>query len=192
MGVYDASLSDKEARKRLTAEQQESGAIIGVTRQINIDYPDAGSYDYFELRARLIAHIRQLMPDFIFAPDPWLPNEAHHDHIQTGLAAAEAATLCGLPRIPSIPAGEIVDSHLDIQGVVFYYTAEPNTWVDISATRARKEAAIRCYRSQFRTEDAELLLQVLDAKEQMAAEGRDFSHAEWFKVLHPLQLHCGL
>jgi len=38
----------------------------------------------------------------------------------------------------------------------------------------------------------EMLLQILDAKERFVAEGSSYTHAETLKVMHPLQLHCGL
>jgi LmbE family N-acetylglucosaminyl deacetylase len=64
--------------------------------------------------------------------------------------------------------------------------------VDISTSCQRKQSAIRCYKAQFRDEDLDQLLMVLEAKEQVAAEGKDYSRAEVFRVMHPLQLHCGI
>ncbi len=80
----------------------------------------------------------------------------------------------------------------ELNGIVFYYTHSPNTTVDIGKGRQRKQSAIRCYKAQFREEDLDQLLMVLEAKEQMAAEGKGYSHAEVFRVMHPLQLHCGI
>jgi LmbE family N-acetylglucosaminyl deacetylase len=48
-----------------------------------------------------LKYIRMLQPDFVFTCDPWLTYEAHHDHIQTGLAAAEAVLFSSLLKIPS-------------------------------------------------------------------------------------------
>jgi putative N-acetylmannosamine-6-phosphate epimerase len=57
----------------------------------------------------------------------------------------------------------------------------------------RKEAqAVRSYQDQFTPEDMEMLLQILDAKERLVAEGSSYTHAEALKVMHPLKLHCGL
>jgi hypothetical protein len=38
----------------------------------------------------------------------------------------------------------------------------------------------------------EMLLQILDAKERLVAKGSSYTYAEALKVMHPLQLHCGL
>lgn len=192
MGVLDVELPDEIARKQLTQEQLESGKIMGVSQQINLDYPDAGVYDMHELRQRLIAAMRTFTPDFLFVPDPWLPYEAHGDHIRTGLAAAEASVLFTLPRIKTTPEIDENFTPYQLNGIAFYYTHAPNTTMDISAVHKRKQSAIRCYKAQFREEDLDQLLMVLEAKEQMVAEGKGYSHAEVFRVMHPLQLHCGI
>jgi LmbE family N-acetylglucosaminyl deacetylase len=193
MGVLDASLSPEAAAAQLKREQEAAGRIIGVRRHYWLDFPDAGRYDYLDLRAGVIRHIRLVKPDFVFAPDPWLAYEAHRDHIQTGLAAAEAAILYGLARIPGGDvAVDAADSGHELLGIAFYYTRDPNTAVDISGTRGKKEQAVRCYRAQFSPEGMDQLLMVLDFKSRQFAEGRDHSHAEGFKVLNPAALHCGV
>jgi LmbE family N-acetylglucosaminyl deacetylase len=193
MGVLDTSLSPVEAKKVLEAEQDRAGVAIGVTSQIRLGYPDAGRYDYFELRANLLKYMRLLKPDFIFTPDPWLAYESHLDHIQCGLAAASAANLVSLPRLPSSdPEVDRKYQPHDLTGVAFYYSANPNTPVDISGTNEKKILAIRCYEAQFMSEDMEMLLQVLTMKESQYAQSQGMGLAEGLKVMAPMQLHCGL
>src|SRR5689334_18289945 len=86
MGVVDTSLSNEDAAKSLKRDQFAAGRIVGVREQYWLGYPDAGEYDYFAVRRDLLKYIRMIKPDFIFTCDPWLTYEAHHDHIQTGLA----------------------------------------------------------------------------------------------------------
>lgn len=192
MGVLDATLSHQAAAEQLKREQEQAGKIIGVNQQYWLGYPDAGQYDYYELRRNIIKFIRLLHPDLLFTPDPWLPYEAHRDHIQAGLATAEASILFALPRISSDPQVDATYQPHELLGVAFYFTQEPNTAVDISQTHEKKAQAVRCYQAQFTPENMEMLLQILDAKERMFAEGRVYSHAEGLRVMHPLQLHCGL
>ncbi len=191
-GVIDTTISDEEAIVKLHAEQYESGKAIGVSRQAWLEYPDSGCYDYYELRRKLIGYIRLLKPDFIFTPDPWLPYEAHRDHIQTGTAAAEAAVLYDLMRIKSDPEIDAQYERHELMGIAFYYPWKANTPFDVSQTQERKAQAIRCYHSQFTPEAAEMLLMAIDAKERMMGESIGCTHAEAFKVMHPRQLHCGL
>jgi LmbE family N-acetylglucosaminyl deacetylase len=192
MGVIDHSLSPKAATETLKRDQFAAGEIIGVKEQYWLGYPDAGEYNYFDVRRDMLKYIRQIKPDFVFSPDPWLTYEAHHDHIQTGLAAAEAVMFAGLTKIAS--SDSEVDSAYeghDIHGIVFYYTREPNTVADVTVTWEEKIAAVRSYRAQFEPDDMDMLVMGLEMKSRQVAAGMDFEHGEPLKVLHPQSLHCG-
>lgn len=193
MGVIDTSLTPEAAAEALKRDQLAAGEIIGIKEQNWLGYPDAGQYDYFDLRRDLLKYIRQLKPDFVFAPDPWLTYEAHRDHIQTGLATAEAVMFAGLIKIAS--SDPAVDSDYEgqpIDGIVFYYTREPNTIADITSTWGDKISAVRCYQAQFEPDDMDMLVMALDMKSRQVAADRDFEYGEPLKVLHPQSLHCGI
>ena len=193
MGVVDVALSDEEAAIALKRDQFAAGKIVGVKEQYWLSYPDAGDYNYFDLRRDFLKHIRMLRPDFIFAPDAWLTYEGHHDHIQTGLAAAEAVMFAGLTKIPS--SDPEVDSRYEphpINGVALYFTREPNYIADISGTWEEKISVVRCYEAQFSSEDMDQLVTALDRKSQQVAHGQSFSRGEPLKVLHTSALHCGI
>ena len=169
-----------------------AGKIIGVKEQFWLGYPDAGDYDYFALRRDFLKYIRMIQPDFVLTVDPWLTYEAHHDHIQTGLAAAEAVMFAGLTKIPS--SDPQVDSTYiphDIKGIVFYHTREPNQIMDISTTWETKLASVRCYETQFTLQEMDQLVTALDAKSRQVAAGEAFTRGEPLKVLHTSALHCG-
>ena len=192
MGVVDDSLSSEEAAAVLKRDQLAAGKILGVKEQYWLDYPDAGQYDYFDVRRNLLKYLRSLKPDFVFTADPWLTYEGHRDHIQTGLAATEAVMFAGLTKIASSDA--LVDSAYEehsIQGMVYYYTREPNYIVDISNTWDAKVAAVRCYEAQFESADMDRLVKALELKSRQVAQGSDFEFGEPLKVLHPSALHCG-
>jgi N,N'-diacetylchitobiose non-reducing end deacetylase len=192
MGVVDATLSNEEAAKALKRDQATAGKIVGVKEQYWLGYPDAGDYDYFALRRDLLKYIRLLQPDFVFAPDAWLTYEGHRDHIQTGLAAAEAIMFAGLTKIPSSdPAVDAAYESHSIEGVALYYTREPNTLADITSTWNEKVAAVRCYEAQFDPAGLDQLVTALDMKSRQAAQGQSFARAEPLKVLHTSALHCG-
>ncbi len=193
MGVVDHSLPDKAAAEMLKHDQFAAGEIIGVKEQHWLGYPDAGEYDYFALRRDFLKYIRMLQPDFVFTADPWLTYEAHRDHIQTGLAASEAVMFSGLTKIAS--SDPVVDSAYeghDIKGIVFYYTREPNYIADISSTWESKIASVRCYETQFTSQEMDQLVRALDAKSLQVAAGQTFERGEALKVLHTSALHCGL
>jgi N,N'-diacetylchitobiose non-reducing end deacetylase len=193
MGVVDASLSARAAAKSLKRDQFAAGKIVGVKEQAWLGYPDAGEYDYFALRRDLLKYIRLLQPDFIFAPDPWLTYEAHRDHIQTGLATAEAVIFSGMTRIASSnPKVDAAYKGHSILGVAFYYTREPNEIIDITTTWETKLAAVRSYEAQFTSEGFDELVMALEFKSRQVAAEKGFEHGEPLKILHPSALHCGI
>lgn len=193
MGVVDTSLSNEETARNLQRDQHAAGKIIGVTEQYWLGHPDAGEYNYFDVRRDLLKHIRMLKPDFVFAPDAWLTYEGHRDHIQTGLAAAEAVMLAGLTKIASSdPEVDSAYEEHDIKGLALYFTREPNYIADISSTWNEKVAAMRCYEAQFDAKGMEQLLMALDMKSQQVAQAQSFARGEPLKVLHTSALHCGI
>ena len=193
MGVVDHSLSNEEAAIALNRDQFAAGKIVGVKEQHWCGYPDAGEYNYFDLRRDFLKYIRTIKPDFVFTCDPWLTYEGHRDHIQTGLAAVEAVMFAGLIKIAS--SDPEVDSAYEghsIQGMAFYYTREPNTIADITSTWEERIAAVKCYEAQFDTDGMDQLVFALDLKSQQVAQGQSFTRGEPLKVLHPSALHCGI
>ena len=192
MGVVDTSLSDEAAASALKRDQYAAGKIVGVKEQYWLGYPDAGEYNYFDLRRDFLKYIRLLKPDFVFAPDAWLTYEGHRDHIQTGLAAAEAVMFAGLTKIASSdPAVDAAYEPHAIDGIALYFTREPNFIADISSVWEEKVEAVRCYEAQFDPHDMDELVTALDAKSHQVAAGQSFPRGEPLKVLHTSALHCG-
>jgi LmbE family N-acetylglucosaminyl deacetylase len=192
VGVLDASLSDAQATEQLRAEQRQAGEAIGVGEQIWLGFADAGEWDYFALRRELIKHIRRVRPDFVFTVDPWLPLEAHQDHLRTGLAVAEATMLQSHKRLKIDPEVDAAYESYAISGVVFYFTRDPNLCFDIGAVRERKHRAIDAYRAQFTDDQLKLLHLGLEAKEREWAAAESFEHGEALKLLPPGAFHVGI
>ena len=191
VGVVDVSWSKEEATARLRDDQRRAGEIVGVCGQYWLGYPDAGKYDYFDVRRDIINHIRLVRPDFIVTVDPWMPYEAHNDHILTGRAAAEAAILFGLTRLPTDPEIDATfdDDPFDVLGIAFYATANPNVIFDISAVQEKKHGAVAQYHAQFEEEGIAGFLQFLAYQEREYARDKPFTAGEPLKVLRTLHLH---
>jgi len=193
MGIEDVSLSDEAAAQALKRDQFAAAKIVGVQEQYWLGYPDAGDYNYFAVRRDLLKYLRLLKPDFVFTVDPWLTYEGHRDHIQTGLATAEAVMFAGLTKIAS--SDPTVDSAYeghDINGIAFYHTREPNYISDISSTWETKVAAVRCYTAQFDPASMDRRIAALDAKSKQVAQGQSFTRGEPLKVLDTNALHVGI
>lgn len=189
VGVVDPHLPDDQAAAQLKHEQMAAARIIGIRQQEWLGFPDAGDYNYFELRRQVIRAIRLYRPDFLFTCDPWLPYEAHRDHIQTGLAVAEASYLHAMPRLKSDPLVDAAYQPYELAGVAFYFSQAANTSVDIGSTFERKHQAVACYQAQFTTAEMARLLERLEAAEKKAGAEAGFVVGERFKVLRPAQLH---
>lgn len=189
VGVLDPFLSPRDTEIALRREQAEAGRLIGVQEQRWLGYPDAGPIDYYSLRQDLVIAIRELRPDVIFTVDPWLPYEFHQDHVLTGRAVSEAIGLYAFPRFKI--HSEIDTGYLPhpLLGVAYYFTHSPNTFFDITATRAVKQDAVRCYTMQFASDDMDHLVGQLEQRARDAAREQAFESAEPLKLLHPAQLH---
>jgi LmbE family N-acetylglucosaminyl deacetylase len=192
VGVLDVSLSDEEATRRLRAEQAQAGAEIGVTEQHWLGLPDAGPYDYYALRNGVVRQIRRLRPELVFTCDPWLPYEAHSDHLRVGRAVAEACMLHKHPRLRVDPELEADWEPHEIHAVGFYFTTAPNLCFDTTATRERKYRALEAYRTQLSADEIRFLQRGLEGMEQRWAADEPFSHGEALKVLPPGRLHVNL
>lgn len=189
VGVVDPDLTDDQAAAQLREEQHSAGALIGIDQHEWLGYPDAGDYNYYEMRRAIISAIRRFHPDTLMTCDPWLPYEAHRDHVQTGLAVAEASYLHSMIRLKTDPQVDKNYEPYEISMVVFYFSHAPNTIVDIDTTRDRKHRALSCYRSQFTSEDMQRLLDTVQAEERHCARQEGFTYGEALKILRPNQLH---
>jgi LmbE family N-acetylglucosaminyl deacetylase len=192
VGVLDPDLSDEEATRNLRAEQNAAGAILGVAGQHWLELPDAGPYDYYTLRNGIIRHVRMLRPDVVFSVDPWLPFEAHSDHLRVGRATAEACLLYKHTRLKIDAQVDAAWVPHEVRAVGFYFTTEPNACFDVSASRAKKDEAIGVYRTQLSEAEIAGLRAGLAGIEQRWAADEEFSHGEALRILPPGAFHVNL
>lgn len=191
VGVIDQTLSDEEMATWLKDNQEKAGDIIGVKEQYWLGYPDAGQYDWFDVRRDIVQHIRMVRPDFVVTCDPWMPYEFHNDHVITGKAATDAACLFGLIRLATTPEVDqaFADDPFDIKGIAFYTSAYPNTIVDIGDVWSKKQSAVAQYTAQFSDKDMETLQYRLELGARNEAQNSDFTYGEALKVMYTWQLH---
>lgn len=186
-GVIHQNLTPAEAEQSLIDDQTHAAALLGVQDQIRLGFPDGGRYDYFALRSALINQIQIIQPDFIFTVDPWTPYEAHHDHLMTGKATAEAAILYSLPAFGDHPA--VIKEYYALSGVVFYNTAYPNQTFDITPVIHEKQQLLRSYQAQFTPDGLETLVMQTTALAAYVALDKPFEYGEALKIIPPWMLH---
>ena len=128
-----------------STESAEAARILGARRK-TLGMPNRFLVDTIENRKVIAAEIRAFKPDYLFAP---YPADAHPDHIAAGELAQAARfyaklTKSDIPGEPCFP-----------QRLISYFPVhvrlriEPSFINDISDFMEIKEAAIRCYQSQF-------------------------------------------
>lgn len=166
------------------AEAKAAGSWLGAREFHFLNLLDCGTQDVASLAEQIAEILRAGSYDAVACPDPWCPYEAHRDHVQVGLAAAQAAILGNLPHYPRGTA----TSPAHLKAVLFYFTAKPNTTMDITPYFQRKMEAIAMHRSQITPQMLELYTGYFAWRGmQMSGDERIF---EGVKALTPLQMHC--
>lgn len=133
---------DPQTRRK---EAAKSAELLGCDRKI-LEFPNRYLEDSIQNRKIIAAEIRAIRPDYLFAP---YPLDAHPDHIAAGELAQAARFYAKLTK-SDIPGEPCYPRRL-----IYYFPVhirlriEPSFVVDIGAHLKRKEAAIRCYESQF-------------------------------------------
>lgn len=190
-GTTDGSMDPQRLRALRRQEQEAAAQVLGVRTLLWLDYPDSGDYSEHRLRLEIIRAIRALRPDLVMTVDPFLPYEAHPDHLACGRAVAAAALLYRLPAIRTDPAVDDAFQPYPLAGVAFYHTVNPNAYVELSDDDWRlKFEAIACHKSQFDPVALEACRLYFDARSREYGAAIGVQRAEAFKVLPPQMLHC--
>ena len=148
MGTDDDGTAAEELALVRRREETESAKLLGVDKVLWLDYRDTELPYSPEVRKEIIRVIRAEKPDAVLAPDPWLPHEAHPDHVTAGRLAIEAVSFSPLPNVGRSDRYLGLKPHqVDLFG--FYYTAKPNYFVDVTDVMELKLRAIRAHKSQF-------------------------------------------
>lgn len=193
-GAPDETTQPQELVETRKREKEAAGRIVGVSRHIDLGFPDAGSYSKEQVVARLMPILRAERLDMVMTVDPWMPYESHPDHIKTGGAVAEAVLFAD-NKVLFKDSG----SPFSVPQVAFYGTSYPNTFVEITEHWERKIQAILAHDSQFNNGEWAMVSMYLQYqaselfKQWQKALGAEQDNksglAEAFKVLTPHQLH---
>ncbi|MDA8344525.1 MAG: PIG-L family deacetylase [Thermaerobacter sp.] len=175
LGTRDPLRMPDEIALIRSKEQQAAAKELGAKLRM-LGLPDGGPHDYYRLRDRAVALIRDVRPDYVFVCDPYLPYEVHSDHRMVGLAVSEAVLLAGLPHY----AGGSGAAH-DTEGILYYF---PRRATELSPldeeSLARRRRALACHRSQFGRDDQYL--------ERLEAQLRHYGSTAGAIAAEPLHL----
>lgn len=185
----DRYVSTKPEGSELTVRQAEATAamaVLGVQNAGFLGFHDKTRCTVEELSAAILPVIRRLRPDAVFTVDPWLVNECHSDHIKIGQAVCWAVMDAGCDFFPEMPDGSRHADAFSPSALGLYYTAAPNTTVDISDVAGLKLKAMEAHASQMYPGFTDMILGLA----QMQAEGTGYAFVEKIKLLSAHHLHC--
>lgn len=131
-------------------EQRRSAAHLGVEEVIFLRHRDGELFDHLELRGQIVREIRRLKADLVITHDPLTRNlRQHPDHRAVGFATLAAVfPSCRLETFFPEHAADGLEPHT-VHMLLLVGGVEPNLWIDIEATFARKLEALRMHVSQF-------------------------------------------
>ena len=160
--------SDRLAETR-QEEARRAAAVIGAEPPLFLGHPDL-ELDRLPpgtLREQFIRLIRELRPDVLFAPDPFVAQEIHPDHRAVAWAASDAVHFATLPLMH--PEHVLAGLTPHFVAEKYFYAETPAASariVDISQTIDLKLRALAEHRSQM-----EFLVE--DVRRQAVVAGLD-------------------
>jgi LmbE family N-acetylglucosaminyl deacetylase len=135
-------------------EQEAAAAVIGFAGVTFLHQPDGALVNDLALREQLVREIRIFRPDAVLATDPETViyrggGINHTDHRAAGIAAVDAVYPAARNPMafPWLARGGLAAHR--VRRVYLFWSDEPDTWVDVSATIGRKIDALRAHASQI-------------------------------------------
>jgi len=186
MGNRDRTATPAQTAETRRRETIAAGEHLGVSAFHFLDHGDGTLEDVLRLSTEIASVIRKVQPQAVFAPDPWLNYECHLDHVVTGRAAANAFLMAGRVHFPDDGATQPWAP----EAMGFYFTAKPNTVVDITDTFEKKFEAIALHHSQMDSQTLMVYRTWFGMLGQELAAGKGFALGEGLKVISPLHAHC--
>jgi LmbE family N-acetylglucosaminyl deacetylase len=184
-GTTDLEASPEAVAQQREAEQREACRRLGVAEVVFLRYPDGGLEDTQAFRGELVRQIRRFRPSLCLTHDPvnpWPPYTVHRDHRIAGRVALDALyPFARDPQhYPEQVRAEGLQPHITPEAWLFA-TSQPDYYVDITATFARKIAARLAHASQ--TGDASALEASFRCRAEETGQPAGFALAESFKRL---------
>ncbi|MHB1131227.1 MAG: PIG-L deacetylase family protein [Chloroflexota bacterium] len=176
-GSWDPNLTPGQMVTVREAEQRAAAAELGVAECHFLHHVDGEMEPTLAFRRELAGLLRQYRPLRVVTHDPWLHYQIHPDHRAVGTAAMDA--IAGARDIWYFPEQLAYGRQPQrVKELYFFRAQDPNHWVDIAETFARKLDALRCHASQVgRIPDLEARMRKMA---QAAGQARGLELAEAF------------
>ncbi|HKQ17012.1 MAG TPA: PIG-L deacetylase family protein [Solirubrobacterales bacterium] len=139
-------------------EQRAAAVVIGYEGVTFLHQPDGALVNDLALREQLVREIRTFKPDAVLCTDPQAifyrgGGVNHTDHRAAGIAAVDAVYPAARnPMAFPALARAGLDKHV-VRRLYLFWSEQPDTWIDVTATLDRKLAALAEHTSQIREPD---------------------------------------
>lgn len=184
LGDMGTPYTPDELAKVRQKEAEASGRLLGAVKFFRFGYKDGSLRDIPTLAGEIGELIRREQYDTVFCPDPWLPYESHQDHIVTGKACAQAVISCSLRTYPE----GTQTKPCQLSAIGFYFTASPNTIVDITQYYDLKFESMALHKTQMNDQLLALYRKYFKVRGNKLSQSNAI--AEGLKMLRPIHLHC--
>jgi LmbE family N-acetylglucosaminyl deacetylase len=176
------TIGEEELKRVRANEQREALKILGSDNVRFLGYRDSEIPQPSILRNDVIKIIREFSPDLVITVDPYLPYEAHPDHLNTGMAVLQAVLF---EEFPNFGEGKPVKS----PNVALGFSYSPNVILDCSDEMDRKVAAINAHASQFFDESS---MEIVKGISRLYGQRIGCQYAEPFRLLMPSEVHVNI
>ncbi len=151
VGIIDLTQGELGTRGTASTRKKEADAaakILGIGTRENLKMADGFFANDEAHQRKIIAAIRTYQPEIIFCN---APSDRHPDHGRSARLVADAAFLCGLPKIKTTVKG--TQQQPWKAKYVFNYIQDkllqPDFVVDITSVFEQKMESIKAYGTQF-------------------------------------------
>lgn len=194
VGVVDVTRGEMGTRGSQAdrdAEAEAATKTMGLSARFNLGLPDARVEVSVPHREALAALFRQTTPDVVIAHHV---EDMHPDHAATGQLAQQAWYLSGLRRLAEQSGKGSAHRPKHLFHFLSHRNTEPSLVVDVTSVWEQKLAAVRCYGTQLKPQDAsdrgEHFLFGSDIEERMTTKARFFGEKISVRYGEPL-VHQG-
>lgn len=169
-------------------EAINSAAVLGVNDVRFLELHDGGMYS-IEQAAKLISlTIAEVKPDIVFIPDHTLETECHPDHLKIGQAAYNSLIYTQIPQQLSDWGCEF--GRANVFACAMYYTAKPNSYVNVTKYMNLRKIAISKHTSQFNEQQLNTLMTYSNIRGFRMGLRCGAKRAEAFKLIGITFTHC--
>ena len=184
-GNKNRTASPQETARVRRAEAIAAGTHLGAKEFHFLDHGDGTLDDVLGLSAQIARVIREVRPDAIFAPDPWLAYESHLDHAVTGARGSQRLfderARCHSRRRDTQPHAA--------SAIGYFLPRSPNR-CGYFAVFEKKVRGHRAATARWMRRPLAMYRVYFGMKGKELAAGKNFALGEGLKVLSPLHAHC--